>query len=188
MARYGNRRVALLRSVKLEGSWRMCVPHVDTKGRVSPELVKVKGKRLNVSPETPSRWYLSWYEAGRKKWQKVSGSSLTDAINERTRKEAALVSRMDGTSLPNFGKPERRTVQDFTDQFLVDLKLTTPSADGLALYNAVIETFLKVNPKFPEEITVTDVLRFVNACRKQGLSDRTVFNRYVALGTVLRTA
>jgi hypothetical protein len=93
MARYGNRRVALLRSVKLEGSWRMCVPHVDAKGRVSPELVKVKGKRLTVSPETPSRWYLSWYEAGRKKWQKVSGNSLTDAINERTRKEAALVSR-----------------------------------------------------------------------------------------------
>lgn len=188
MARYGNKRVALLRSVKLEGSWRMCVPHVDAKGRVSPEFVKVQGKRLAVSPDTPSRWYLSWYEAGRKKWQKVSGYSLTDAINERTRKEVALVSRMEGTPLPNFAKPERRTVADYTEQFLVDLKLMTPSEDGLALYTAVIETFLRVTPTFPEEVTVTDVLRFVNACRKQGLSDRTVYNRYVALGTVLRAA
>lgn len=75
MARYRNKRVALLRSVKLEGSWRMCVPHVDTKGRVSPEFVKVLGKKVTVSPGTPSRWYLSWYEAGRKKWQK-SGNEL----------------------------------------------------------------------------------------------------------------
>ena len=104
-------------------------------------MVKVKGKRVTVSPGTPSRWYLSWYEAGRKKWQKVSGWSLTDAINERTRKEAALVSRMDGTPLPNFAKPERRTVRDFPDQFLVDLKLTSPSEEGEALYTAVIETF-----------------------------------------------
>ena len=79
-------------------------------------------------------------------------------------------------------------MRDFTDQFLVDLKLTSPSEDGEALYTAVIETFLKVTPTFAEEITVTDVLRFTNACRKQGLSDRTVFNRYVALGTVLRAA
>jgi integrase len=166
----------------------MCVPHVDPKGRVSPELVRVKGKRVTVTPSTPSRWYLSWYEAGRKKWQKVASASLSDAINERSRKEAVLVSRMDGTPLPNFAKPERRTVQDFTDQFLVDLKLMSPSEDGLALYSAVIETFLKVTPTFPEEITITDVLRFNSALRKQGLSDRTVHNRYVALGTVLRTA
>lgn len=71
MGRYGNKRVALVRSLKLGGSWRMCVPVVDAKGRVSPEFVKVEGKKLAVPQNTPSRWYLSWYEAGRKKWQKV---------------------------------------------------------------------------------------------------------------------
>ncbi len=64
-----NRRVALIRTVKIDGKWKYLAPVVSEKGRISPEFVVLDGKPTRVSGGI---YYISWY-VGRKSNSNVVG-------------------------------------------------------------------------------------------------------------------
>jgi len=81
-----NRRVALIRAVKIDGKWKYLSPVVSDKGTVSPEFVWLKGKKTYASGGV---WYIRWYE-GKRQIGKMCGPSLTDARIAKSRQEQVL--------------------------------------------------------------------------------------------------
>ena len=68
-----NRRVRLVRSVKLNGVWKFLNP--------------IKAQRLRIA-NSEGRWYISWREGSKKKWQKAD--SWSHAMQLQHKKEAEL--------------------------------------------------------------------------------------------------
>lgn len=84
-----NRRVAIVRAVKIDGKWKYLAPTVSDKGRVSPEFVLLNGQPTRVSGGV---YYISWYEGTRKKFKRC-GPSLLDATIAKGRQEARFSGR-----------------------------------------------------------------------------------------------
>jgi hypothetical protein len=83
-----NRKVAIVRSLKLEGSrnWTHTRPLITSKGRkekepVSPDYVILKRVRFLVPMGTPSKWRIMFYEGARQKW--IPCESRADAMDQR---------------------------------------------------------------------------------------------------------
>jgi integrase len=176
-----NRRVALIRAVKIDGKWKYLSPVVSEKGTVSPEFVWLKGKKTYVSGGV---WYIRWYE-GKRQIGKMCGPSLTDARIAKSRQEQVLASQAVGLEIKDDEK--RPTIDAACDQFIEDLGLKNRNADTIGGYRLVIDGFKEVCKKrFLDQIDKRDLLRYADSVRKAGLSPRTVSNRWLALLTILK--
>lgn len=184
-----NKRVAVVRSIKIEGKWRYCSPWENTKGRkektsLSPDYVNYpKGQKFLVPMGTASRWYISWYEGRKRKWE-ICDSAL-DAVTKQIRQEAKLRAVAAGVEVAE--TQQRKSLESAAQEFLEEVHLRRLSRDANELYAITVKGFLKSSGlQFPEEITRKDVLRYTNGLQEDGLSGRTARNRYGVLLTFLR--
>ena len=74
-----NRRVRVVRNVKLNGKPTFVAPVTTPKGAVSSEMVLYKGQRLTVRSDA-GIWYIRWEEGHRPKWQRCQ--SLLVAVSD----------------------------------------------------------------------------------------------------------
>jgi len=81
-----NRRVRVVRSLKIDGKAVFCAPDTTPKGAISSELIIYKGRKLKFPPDA-GRWYLRW-EEGKPKWQRCD--SFSDALHQQVRKQIEL--------------------------------------------------------------------------------------------------
>jgi hypothetical protein len=82
-----NRRVRVVRSLKIDGKAVFCAPDTTPKGAISSEFVLYKGQRLKFAP-TEGRWYLRWEEGHKPKWQRCD--SFSDALHQKEGKQIEL--------------------------------------------------------------------------------------------------
>jgi len=164
-----NRRVRLVRSVKLNGVWKFLNP--------------IKAQRLRI-PNSEGRWYISWREGSKKKWERADSWSHAMALQHK--KEAELHAIAAGVELPK-PKPDRLKIEDAYTHFKDDLTLRDRRDETLEGYRLVFDTFPPTCQKqFLEEIDRHDLLKFAQAMRKSGLSPRTVSNRWLAFHAFLK--
>jgi len=164
-----NRRVRLVRSVKLNGVWKFLNP--------------IKAQRLRI-PNSEGRWYISWREGSKKKWQKAD--LWSHAMQLQHKKEAELHAIAAGVELPK-PKPNRLKIEDAYTHFNDDLKLRDRRDETLEGYRLVFDTFRPTCQKqWLDEIERRDLLKFAQAMRQAGLSPRTVSNRWLAFHAFLK--
>ncbi|MGA8190086.1 MAG: hypothetical protein WB776_19340, partial [Candidatus Sulfotelmatobacter sp.] len=114
-----NRRVRLVRSVKINGKAVFCAPETTPKGSISSEIVLYKGQRLKI-PASEGRWYIRWEEGNKPKWQRAA--SMTEAIGLRVRKRMELQAVAAGVEVKP-DNPSRLRLSDALQQFIADLEL-----------------------------------------------------------------
>ncbi len=73
-----NRRVRVVRSLKIDGKAVFCAPGTTPKGAISSEFVIYKGRKLKFPP-AEGRWYLRWEEGSkpagvRARWRNLERS------------------------------------------------------------------------------------------------------------------
>jgi integrase/recombinase XerD len=177
-----NQCVSLARRVKIGGSWKFASPVVSDKGRVSPEIVKLGGQQVCVHGGV---WYIVWYDGTAKK-RKAVGPNLTHAVAERHRQEKLLGAVSAGIEIvPN--DPKRPLISDQIELFFEDLDLNDRHKRTVGQYRLILDGFCKsCQKRYIDQVDRRDVLRYLKTLRKQGLSPRTVSNRFVAVQTFLK--
>jgi integrase/recombinase XerD len=165
-----NRRVRIVRDVKLDGEWK--------------SLSLKKGQKLRI-PESEGRWYITWREGRRIKRQQANGHG--HAYELLRKKHAELHATAFGIKITP-DNPNRMRLEKAFDDFIEDQQLLGRADKTVDAYRAVKRTFLKsCGAQFLDEVTRRDLLQYAEYLRKrEGLSDRTVHTRWTALMTVLK--
>jgi len=164
-----NRRVRVVRSVKINGKWTFINPN--------------RAQRLHI-PNDLGRWYISWREGTKKCWERAD--SWTHAMSLKLKKEGELHAVAAGVELAA-PKPSRLKLEDAIEEFYEDLKLRDRRSETVEGYRLVFDTFKPTCQKrFLDEIDRKDMLKFAAAMRKAGLSPRTVSNRWLAFSAFLK--
>jgi integrase len=177
-----NKKVSLVRRVKIDGRWRFLSPVVSPKGTVSPELAKLGKQQALLSGGV---WFIVWHDAG-KKMRKSVGPSLTRALAEKWRQEKLLGARSVGIEV-QVEDTARPKIADQIELFLEELRLRDRQEETVQAYQLVLYPFRDMCPKkYVDQIERLDVLRYAKKVRCEGRSPRTVFNRFTSLQTFLK--
>ena len=178
-----NRRVRIVRSVKINGKATFCAPDITPRGVVSSEIVRYKGQKLKF-PAAEGRWYIRWEEGDKPRWQRCD--SMTDAIGLRVRKQIELQAVSAGIEVKP-DDPSRLRLADALQEYIDDQKLLKRSKKTLAAHRVTKETFLKsCHRAYLDQVDRRDLLHYAESLRKDGLSERTVFTRWIAVMTILK--
>jgi integrase len=172
-----------VRSVKLRGRAIFCSPEITPKGSVSSEIVLYKGQRLKV-PAAEGRWYIRWEEGSKPRWQRAA--NMTDAIGLRVRKGMELQAVAVGVEVKP-DDPSRLRLEDALNMFVSDLKLQNRKKRTIAGYEIMMKGFQRSCQRtYLDQVDRRDLLRYADSLRKEGLSERTVSNRWNCILTVLK--
>ena len=178
-----NRRVRVVRSLKIDGKAVFCAPDTTPKGAISSEFVIYKGRKLKFPP-AEGRWYLRWEEGSKPKWQRCD--SFSDALHQQVRKQIELKAVSAGIEV-RADDPSRLRLADALQQYVDDQKLLKRSKKTLAAHRITVASFLKsCNRTFLDQVDRRDLLRYADSLRKGGLSERTIHTRWIALLTILK--
>ena len=134
-----NRRVRVVRSLKIKGKAVFCAPDTTPKGAISSEIVLYKGQQLKFPP-SEGRWYIRWEEGSNPKWQRCD--SFSDALHQQVRKQIELQAISKGIELKP-DDPSRLRLADAVQNFLADLKLRNRQKKNIAAYKIMLATFQK---------------------------------------------
>lgn len=164
-----NRRVSIIRSVKIDGTWKFLSPG--------------NARKLRVRDDA-GRWYITWLEGNKKCRERCD--SWSHALLQKNKKQAELHAISAGVIITP-SNPARLKVTDAIEQFNDDLRLRDMRARTVAGYRLVFETFQKSCPKtYLDQIDRRDLLKFAASLRKDGLSPRTVSNRWQTIQAFLK--
>jgi integrase/recombinase XerD len=178
-----NRRVRVVRSLKIDGKAVFCAPDTTPKGAISSEIVLYKGRKLKFPPDE-GRWYLRWEEGSKPKWQRCE--SFSDALHQQVRKQIELQAVSAGIEVKP-DDPSRLRLLEALQQYIDDQKLLKRSKKTLAAHRITKESFLRSCHKtFLDQVERRDLLNYAESLRKEGLSERTVFTRWIAVMSILK--
>ena len=165
-----NRKVRIVRDVKLDGEWTT--------------LSVQKAQKLKI-PAAEGRWYITWREGRRIKREQARDHGR--AIELQSKKQAELHAAAFGIKITP-DNPNRMRLEKAFDEFIEDQELLRRADKTVDAYRAVKKTFLKsCQHQFLDQVTRRDLLQYAEYLRKrEGLSDRTVHTRWTALMTVLK--
>jgi integrase len=188
-----NRKVALVRSLKLNGKWIHTRPFVSLKGRsekerVSPDYVILKKQKFLVPVGTPTKWKVFFYQGQRQRL--IPCEDILDAVSQKAQWEAKLALRAAGGTVAEDIK--RPSLQTLATEWQDEAELRDLDKDTLGGYAIVVNEFLKVCGRaFADELVHRDTLRYLAALRDEKrdggpLSKRTGANRLVVLKSFLK--
>jgi integrase/recombinase XerD len=165
-----NRKVRIVRDVKLDGQWAT--------------LSLKKAQKLKI-PAAEGRWYITWREGRRIKREQARDHG--HAIGLQGKKHAELHATAFGIKITP-DNPNRLRLEKAFDDFIEDQKQRDWADKTVDAYRAVKKTFLKSSGhQFLDQVTRRDLLQYAEYLRKrEGLSDRTVHARWTAVKTVLK--
>jgi integrase/recombinase XerD len=180
-ARQYAERVNIIKMVKFNGKWPFA-PVVERNGRIVRDHVLIAG-RDEHHPE--GRYYLEWYEAGRRRRQPVSNyedlltSARAKAIELNARKAGILLEPAQ-TDLPS--KTSRLTLASAIDQYLEYVKMQR-SLRTYRTYRPTLDVLLRnsYTKTYVDEATREDLLKFMSDCFTLGLGSRTVYDKLVVV-------
>ena len=179
-----NKKVTLIRRCKTPEGWRQYPVVMGKNGKVKPGFVLVGGVE-RYFPE--GHYALRSYHGDKIVYERLSDQA-TDALaakdradNLNTAKKAALVA---GVQIVE--QPGRKNLRVEFKKFLQAAE-DRDSMVALEVYKLAVEGFLGiVGRTFVDEITADDILRYQRELRKQGYSQRTIYNRHANTVAFLR--
>ena len=152
-----NRRVRVVRSLKIDGKAVFFAPDTTPKGAISGELIKYKGRKLKV-PLTEGRWYIRWEEGHKPKWQRCD--SFSDALHQQARKQIELHAISAGIEV-KADDPSRLRLAYALQQYADDQKLLKRSKKTLAAHRITVASFLKsCHRTFLDQVDRRDLLNY----------------------------
>jgi integrase/recombinase XerD len=174
-------RVNIIKMVKVAGKWPFA-PVVERNGRIIRDHVWVSGHEEH-HPE--GRYYLEWYEAGRRRRKPVSKfedllpAARSKSIELNARKAGILIEPAQ-TDSP--AKTSRLTLASAIDQYLEYVK-TQRSLRTYRTYRPTLDVLLRnsYTKTYVDEATREDLLKFMSDCFAVGLGSRTVYDKLVVV-------
>ena len=118
-----NRRVRVVRSVKVNGQWKYLNP--------------ITAQKLKI-PNDQGRWYITWRVGDKKEWERAD--SWTHALKLKLKKEGELHAVSAGVELAA-PDPARVTLKDAIAQFTDDLTLLDRRHRTMAAYTLMFANF-----------------------------------------------
>jgi len=178
-----NRRIRLVRNVKLNGKPTFVAPVITPKGSVSIEMVLYKGQHIKV-PAEHGNWYIRWEDGDKPKWQRCK--SMSDAAHQKERKQIELQAVSFGIDV-KADNPSRLKLAEAFRYYIEDKKLLKRSKKTLAAHRVTTDTSLKsCSRTFLDQVDRRDLLKYAESLRKDGLSERTIHTRWIAMQTILK--
>jgi integrase len=179
--------VALVWNAKTEDGWRRFSVVMGRNGRIKKGAVLVDGKERQY-PE--GHFELRFYEGRKTKYENV-GTDATAAIAKRDQRESLGEARVSAAEAGvTLNETEtRKTIKHEGSRWVKAAKDrgATESADVGRL---ALEEFQRANPRlvYIDEINADALVTFWNWLRKQGRSDRTIYNKHERLTGFLKFA
>jgi integrase/recombinase XerD len=182
MANRANRRVRILRTAKIDGTWTYCKVPFSKNGRIVPSTVIVGGKEVKV-PADEGQYYLVFG----KKFHPV-GNSAADAYNEAERRRSILEAKAKGLDVKDDAPARKHSLAGCIEAFIEEMKHKNRSYNTIVDYTFILNQFAELcGHDYLEDVERIDVLRYTAALRKlkDGLSERTIANRYQVVTSFL---
>ena len=167
-------RVNIVKMIKNDGKWRFA-PIVERDGSIVRDTVMVNGQEEN-HPE--GRYYLEWYEGGKRR--RKGGPAFEDLVAAAQAKFIELEARRVGL-LPA-ADPERLTIDDAISDYLEFVRKQRSHRTLLTYRPTLAELFRKSYTKtYLDEVTRTDILKFIGYAFESNLAARTVYSKLVTV-------
>lgn len=177
--------VKLLKQVKLPHRWMLTPALFDSRGRIRPDHVRVKGKD-ETHPE--GSYFVEWWDRGERHREAV-GPNAQDAVDKARVKDAQLTAERNGI-LPAAPKPEpkreRTPLTSALDDY-VEYVRHHRSLRTYRTYRPILQSFKEFCTKaHVDEVERQDLLDFATDCTKQGQHGKSVYNKLVVISQVLK--
>jgi len=177
--------VRVLKQIKLPHRWVLATALFDSRGRIRPDHVRVKGKD-ETHPE--GSYFIEWSEQGRLCKQAV-GPDAQHAADKARLKEAELTAQRNGIIPPApqpEPKPERTPLTSVLDDYVEYVRYHR-SLRTYRTYRPILQSFKEFCTKtHVDEVEREDLLDFATDCTKQGQQGKSVYNKLVVISQVLK--
>ena len=169
---------------KADGTRTFAKPVQYANGSLKEGWAEIKGEQLHFKG---ANYWITWYENGKKKWEKV-GPSAADARTFQKRREATLVAVNHGVDVRTDEDASRVTVVTAVAQYVGDIaaEKSAKTAAGYARYLTLFQqSFTKT---YMDQITEEDLKDFLRYLRgtQFDYSKRTIYNIFQGINTWLR--
>ena len=173
-------RVNVIKRIKLGSKWPFA-PVVERNGRIVRDHVWVR-KRDEHHPE--GRYYLEWYEDGRRRRKPVERYDLLlpAARAKSIELNAVRAGLLTLPEAPIASAPARLTMDLAIDQYLEYIRKHR-SLRTYRTYRPVLKVLFRnsYTKTYVDEVDRSDMLKFMSDCFDQGLVPRTVYDRLVTV-------
>jgi integrase/recombinase XerD len=177
--------VRVLKQIKLPHRWTLATALFDSRGRIRPDHVRVKGKD-EAHPE--GSYFIEWSDHGRLYKQAV-GPDAQQAADKARVKEAQLTAERNGIVPPAprpEPKPERTPLNSVLDDYVEYVRYHR-SLRTYRTYRPILQSFKEFCTKtHVDEVEREDLLDFATDCTKQGQQGKSVYNKLVVISQVLK--
>jgi integrase/recombinase XerD len=177
--------VKLLKQVKLPHRWMLTPALFDSRGRIRPDHVRVKGKD---ETHTEGSYFIEWWDRGERHREAV-GPNAQDAVDKARMKEAQLTAERNGIipAAPKpEPKPERTPLTSVLDDYVEYVRYHR-SLRTYRTYRPILQSFKEFCTKtHVDEVEREDLLDFATDCTKQGQQGKSVYNKLVVISQVLK--
>lgn len=168
-------RVNVIKRIKLGDRWPFAAV-VETNGKLVRDHVWVSGKDQH-HPE--GRYYLEWYEAGKRRRQAVANFG---EVIEAARRKSIEVKAIKAGIIEARRQPQlqRITISQAIDEYLDFIQAHRKKRTHIS-YRYTLEKLLRQSYQKPfvDQVTRQDMLEFMTYCYKLGLGKRTVYDKLV---------
>ena len=177
--------VRVLKQIKLPHRWTLATALFDSRGRIRPDHVRVKGKD-ETHPE--GSYFIEWSDHGRLYKQAV-GPDAQQAADKARVKEAQLTAERNGIVPPAprpEPKPERTPLTSVLDDYVEYVRYHR-SLRTYRTYRPILQSFKEFCTKtHVDEVEREDLLDFATDCTKRGQQGKSVYNKLVVISQVLK--
>jgi integrase/recombinase XerD len=177
--------VTLLKQIKLPHRWMLTPALFDSRGRVRPDHVRVKGKD-ETHPE--GSYFIEWWDQG-KRHREAVGPNAQEAADKARVRQAELTAMRSGIipQVPEVeAKPERTPLPAAIASYL-DYVRYHRSLRTFRTYRPILESFKAYCQKIHvDEVERQDLLDFATFCMKQGQKGKSVYNKLVVVSQVMK--
>lgn len=182
------RKATLMIRYKTAEGWKRCTAVRGANGRIKPgfALVKVltKDGKPKLEPVKVERYYyeVRYYENRQVQYENA-GTKVSEAETRRRQIENQSTAKAiaESAGLKVEAQETRKTLKGTADEYIRDA-LGRQATEAAAQAKNVTDEFITlVRKTYVDEVTRGDVLRFHEALRKRGRSDRTIANKHARL-------
>ena len=175
----------MIRYKTTEG-WKRCPTVRGANGRIRPGFALIDGEAVKVD-----RYYyeVRYYE-DRQVHYENAGKNVSEAetLRQRIEHQSTAKAVAESAGLKVETQDTRKTLKGTADEYIQDA-LGRQATEAAAQARNVTAEFIKLTRKtYVDEVSRGDVLRFHEALRKRGCSDRTISNKHARLASWLTFA
>ena len=180
------RKATLMIRFKTAEGWKRSPAVRSANGRIKPGSALIEGKPVKVD-----RYYyeVRYYENRQVQYENA-GKNVSEAetLRQRIENQSTAKAIAGSAGLKVEAQDTRKTLRGTADEYFQDALGRRATEAAAQARNVTVEFIKLIRKTYVDEVTRNDVLRFHEALRKRGCSDRTVSNKHARLASWLTFA